>query len=38
MINQTKFAVAVTDLKPVLKGELLRSKTVLLLLVALDGL
>ena len=37
MINQTKFAVAVTDLKPVLKGELFEIENGTLTLVALDG-
>lgn len=35
MINQTKFAVAVTDLKPVLKGELFEIENGTLTLVAL---
>ena len=37
MINQTKFAVAVTDIKPVLKGELFEIENGMLTLVALDG-
>ena len=37
MINRTKFAVAVTDLKPVLKGELFEIENGTLTLVALDG-
>lgn len=37
MINQTKFAVAVTDIKPVLKGELFEIDNGRLTLVALDG-
>lgn len=37
MINQTKFAVAVTDIKPVLKGELFEIENGTFTLVALDG-
>lgn len=37
MINQTKFAVAVTDIKPIFKGELFEIENGLLTLVAIDG-
>ena len=37
MINQTIFAVAVTDMKPILKGELFDIENGILTLVAIDG-
>ena len=37
MINQTIFAVAVTDMKPILKGELFDIENGMLTLVAIDG-
>ena len=37
MINQTVFAVAVTDMKPILKGELFDIENGMLTLVAIDG-
>ena len=37
MINQTIFAVAVTDMKPILKGELFDIEDGMLNLVAIDG-
>lgn len=37
MINQTIFAVAVTDMKPILKGELFEIENGILNLVAIDG-
>jgi DNA polymerase-3 subunit beta len=37
MINQTKFAVAVTDIKPILKGELFEIEDGSLTLAAIDG-
>lgn len=37
MINQTKFAVAVNDVKPIFKGELFEIENNMLTMVALDG-
>ena len=37
MINQTKFAAAVNDIKPILKGELFEIEESLLTLAAIDG-